>query len=579
MIIHKILPGDHGYLENLADRAWTVAKAASLRGKKVWIENGVDTEQTNRVSSPNKNVQALEVLASTTRVISNPEQIISDLSQRPERGLDFEYSIEDDQFAAYDGYGFQVWFGTAVNGVGVYPHELEALRGHNGGVCEGYIQSDRVGYARISVPNSKRFCDQAFLIKKLDRVIKSLDANGISTIIEQENDYVDININLPNKKEDFLSLIDLIDDLLTYPDFVHDLSLPPALYEDLLSVGYKNIRTFAEGGTRNIFEAEFYGETRVIKIDKPSIELESPRAIRHTERGYNTANELSIMQEVRDPEKHHLTALRDVRNLELYGSTGIVTIEKKVDGKSLEEIAGTLSGRESYAVCLQITEAVKYMSEELSIFHRDLKPSNILVDMNGDEPDAFITDPANGIKKDKVEAKYMATSGGHMVTHPLLMDPFVDEPIAFDERCELYSLGNTMYFAITGKHIFDYNPDTNTATEVATGASLLDDSGKIDVAAHEAALDRALNEIDCSTENSDYIRPFDANKPFDPWQKPEDMRDLYKPFILKQAIQTCCSLTGPGCSINQLYGLLNTTDNDIMRIKEDIAQELEQQST
>jgi serine/threonine protein kinase len=119
-----------------------------------------------------------------------------------------------------------------------------------------------------------------------------------------------------------------------------------------------------------------------------------------------------------------------------------------VDGPSLGdriEREGRLPEAEAIRIITQVAEALHYAHQN-RIVHRDVKPDNILLTSDGQ---AKLTDL--GLAKD-YEADYHLTRASTGLGTPNFMAPeqFSDAKNA-DARCDVYSLGATLYMALTGE--------------------------------------------------------------------------------------------------------------------------------
>ena len=264
---------------------------------------------------------------------------------------------------------------------------------------------------------------------------------------------------------------------------------------------YRNVRRFKSGGTRDIFIADYgpFSDKRVvIKVDRTP---ESPRAIRHVERGCNTKNELERILRIQDGEEHFIKCIIDYyikpdRN----GNERTITVENFFPGKSLQEIveeSGPLNVGEVKSVFSQILEGVRYLIREQELFHRDLKPSNILV-AKGRKIKAMITDHANARSIKEIEQdgpKVLPTAGGHHILDAFSTGQFTGVNQTYDDKSEMYAIGIDLYYALTGVYPFEYDPDKNIARSIGSGRDLFGKNPIVDRKKHDQELEIVLRKL------------------------------------------------------------------------------------
>ena len=121
-----------------------------------------------------------------------------------------------------------------------------------------------------------------------------------------------------------------------------------------------------------------------------------------------------------------------------------------IDGKSLKdkiEAEGFLAPDEVIRIGLQICEALGYAHEH-NIIHRDIKPSNILLENHLER--VRVTD--FGIARDMTgELGDMTLTGVESLGTPAFMSPEQNLGRDLDARTDIFSLGMTLYYCLTGK--------------------------------------------------------------------------------------------------------------------------------
>src|SRR6476660_1922080 len=149
-----------------------------------------------------------------------------------------------------------------------------------------------------------------------------------------------------------------------------------------------------------------------------------------------------------------------------------------IEGETLEERvhrAGPLDTRTTIEIAQHVTSAL-VAAEKHGLVHRDLKPANLML-VNADDPQVMKSDQArskrsriralrkSGIPVVKIidfglaKAFHTATdrkslTQGRFVGTPAFASPEQFEHSALDVRSDIYSLGETLWFALTGKTPF-----------------------------------------------------------------------------------------------------------------------------
>ncbi len=214
---------------------------------------------------------------------------------------------------------------------------------------------------------------------------------------------------------------------------------------------YTITRFIGEGGMASVYEGEHeaLGTKAAIKILNPI--LSANKQIRE-----RFKNEARIMASLDHP---NITRVLDYEESDTYLAIAMELLTGEDLGDRIKRM-GKLSEGEIKRIFNQVLSAFEY-AHSLGIVHRDIKPSNIFVLSNG-----TIKILDFGIAKLFGQGNEMTQTGTQMGT-PVYMSPEqVKADKSIDHRSDIYSLGVTMYYALSGKPPYDVN--TNSQFEIFT---------------------------------------------------------------------------------------------------------------
>ncbi len=218
------------------------------------------------------------------------------------------------------------------------------------------------------------------------------------------------------------------------------------------SIGkYTITRKIGEGGMASVYEA------RHERIGtKVAIKILSPILARNPQLRQRFENEANFMASLSHP---HITRVLDVEEQD----DTLAIIMELLEGEDLDarvKRTGPLSTAEVKMIFTQVLNAFDYAHSK-GIVHRDIKPANIFIDKNNQ---VKILD--FGIAKLFGTGNEMTQTGTQMGT-PVYMSPEqVRGEKSIDHRSDIYSLGVTLYFTLTGKA--PYESEEESSYEIFT---------------------------------------------------------------------------------------------------------------
>jgi DNA-binding NtrC family response regulator/putative methionine-R-sulfoxide reductase with GAF domain len=156
--------------------------------------------------------------------------------------------------------------------------------------------------------------------------------------------------------------------------------------------------------------------------------------------------------------------LRSPHTVQLYDfgvndSGSFYYVMELLNGLDLHKIVTRFGPQPAERVIALLRQACRSLAEahDRGLVHRDIKPANLFVTRLGPEYD-YLKVLDFGIVKDQPEQDSTTLSGQHLVQGtPAFMAPelIVGDPV--DGRADLYSLGCTAFWALTGQSVFQAN--------------------------------------------------------------------------------------------------------------------------
>lgn len=229
--------------------------------------------------------------------------------------------------------------------------------------------------------------------------------------------------------------------------------------------GYKFRRQInesnGEGSTRDVFYAtQTVGNLErevVVKVPRKEAQVTSINALIN-----RTKKNIDLQEALLSGALKHPNIVRGADSFQL-SDERTVNAEDYIEGWSLRSFVktfGAIRDLERIKTTFgPLIDAVSY-SQGQGILHRDITPANAILPKNGGG--AILTDWQNAAYKKDIENLAIPTRGGTGCIHPILLNALLTgEPSKATERTEIYSLGATIYEAVTGDNAFDYTLEQN----------------------------------------------------------------------------------------------------------------------
>ncbi|MDB6024724.1 MAG: hypothetical protein JWM68_947, partial [Verrucomicrobiales bacterium] len=226
--------------------------------------------------------------------------------------------------------------------------------------------------------------------------------------------------------------------------------------------GYRLVRKIAMGGMGVVYEAIQTKLDRKVALKVLTEQLGSrPEFLQRFEREAKAAAALSHPNMVQvfdygEVEGRHYIIMEYIEGLNL---------------SAYIDEHGKLSVDHALDLVEQAAQALKAAAEK-SIIHRDIKPSNLLLTADGRVKVADL-----GLAKILTQDSELTLSNVSIGSPHFLAPEQADDSRSADHRADIYSLGVTLLFLLTGKHAYDGNSPisivlSHTNKPLPTGAEL-----------------------------------------------------------------------------------------------------------
>ncbi len=196
----------------------------------------------------------------------------------------------------------------------------------------------------------------------------------------------------------------------------------------------KNIEKIGEGSFGNIYKCQYDKKTVAVKVYKS-------KSVRYEQ---NIKSALDLAKRIKHP---YLIKCYDYFYDTVDDELSLISILEYFDGVHIHVVPNLEKRLKVYLP--HIVAALKYLHFN-KIIHRDVKPENILVTLNKDEKAKLIDyDFLKRTETNTFDSKH-GTSGTLLYTCPEIF-----EKKTYNYSADLWSLGVTLYYSLSGLMPFD----------------------------------------------------------------------------------------------------------------------------
>ena len=220
-----------------------------------------------------------------------------------------------------------------------------------------------------------------------------------------------------------------------------DLSCLPAI------PGYEVVRPLGKGGMGIVYLARCCesGMPVAIKMIRP-VGSQSESEIRRFLR------EASILQQLRHPRIVEFQGMGEAKE-HLYF---VMDFVPGCNGQELIQRDGPLPSKLAVGLACQALEGLSYAHEQ-GVVHRDVKPSNLLIADQEENPVCMLADFGLARMYQASRLSGLTLMGEIAGTIPFMPPEQITDFRGSGPGCDQYSLAATLFFLLTGHHIFDFS--------------------------------------------------------------------------------------------------------------------------
>jgi serine/threonine protein kinase len=274
--------------------------------------------------------------------------------------------------------------------------------------------------------------------------------------------------------------------------------------------GYRILQKIGQGGMGVVYGAEHLGLKKKVALKILFPHLVTPQSV---QRFYQEAQVVARL------EHPNIIKVQDIGESEGFFYLAMQYLEGHTLEKEIREY-GTIVWPRAVYVMYHVAQGLA-RAHDLGIVHRDVKPENILISRQNE---ICITD--FGLVRDLVQNLDISYDG-QVIGTPYFMSPEQCDGRSLDTRSDIYSLGISFYYALTG-------------TKPFKAASL---SQLLIKHLQETAPSPRKIVGDLPVEIENILATMMAKKPEDRYPKMQDILNALAPFLPKDpSIPSCVTL-------------------------------------